>query len=301
MHTPVLLASALEALCIREDGLYVDCTLGRGGHTSAILERLGSAGRVIALDRDQEAITAATAMGEDQRLELVHDKFSNIGKLLSNRNMQGKVHGALMDLGVSSPQLDDSSRGFSFRGDGPLDMRMDLTTGMPAASWLNSASAQEIRECLWTYGEERFARRIAARIVSERDKSPITSTLQLAELVAKAVPRREGRINPATRTFQALRILINDELGELQTALSALAEALAIGGRLVVISFHSLEDRMVKRFMRQSGRGDEMGITLLAPPKYRPLVRKPITPDDAEIAANPRARSARMRIMERFA
>src|SRR5437868_10101332 len=249
MHEPVLLAETIEALAIRPDGTYMDGTFGRGGHSRAILERLGPQGRLIALDRDPEAERAAQDI-RDPRFRFVRRAFSEIRDVLGEE----KVHGMLFDLGVSSPQLDDPRRGFSFRADGPLDMRMDPTQGESAAQWLARAEEQQIREAIRDYGEERFAKQIAAAIVAARGREPLVRTRQLADLVAKAVRTREPGQDPATRTFQALRIHVNRELEEVSLMLPQALARLAEGGRFAVISFHSLEDRIVKRFMQSLAR-----------------------------------------------
>src|SRR5919199_4802979 len=249
MHEPVLLAEALEGLAIRPDGLYVDGTFGRGGHSRAILERLGASGSLLALDRDPEAERAARAIS-DPRFTFVRSAFSALGGVLAGR----KANGMLFDLGVSSPQLDDPARGFSFRRDGPLDMRMDPQAGESAAQWLARAEEQQIREVIRDYGEERFAKQIAAAIVTARRREPLLRTRQLADLVARAVRTREPGQDPATRTFQALRIHVNRELEEVSLMLPQALGALAEGGRLAVISFHSLEDRIVKRFLQSASR-----------------------------------------------
>ena len=262
-HVPVLLEETLQALKVRKDGFYVDATCGRGGHTQAILEKLGPQGRVLALDRDPQAVTAVRARcAGDARIEVQQAAFSRLGHLLGERNLNGRVHGVLLDLGVSSPQLDEPARGFSFRHDGPLDMRMDPTSGVSAAQWINAAPEEEISRVLHEYGEERYARRIARVIVRERAQSPLTTTRQLAELIARAVPSRERSKDPATRSFQAIRIFINRELEEIEQTLPQAVQALASGGRLVVISFHSLEDRIVKRFLRAEAKGEELPLEL---------------------------------------
>lgn len=302
-HRPVLCDAALEALAIRPDGLYIDGTYGRGGHAAAILEQLGPEGRLWVVDRDPEAVAAAREqLGEDARVTIIADSFAHLGEHLEAAGLNGSVDGILLDLGVSSPQLDQGERGFSFRHDGPLDMRMDPTRGEDAASWLARVEEKELVRVLRDYGEERFARRIARAIIAARAEEPITTTGRLAALIAEAVPRREPGRDPATRTFQALRIAINDELGELDRVLPVALEALARGGRLAIISFHSLEDRRVKRFMRDEARGD-------APPDM-PLredqIRRRLTlvggarrAGEAEVDENPRARSAVLRVAER--
>ena len=301
-HTTVLREEAVEGLNVQGSGVYVDCTFGRGGHSRAILARLGSAGRVIAFDRDPAAIGAGATVA-DPRLRLVHAAFGELKATLAQLGV-ARVNGVLLDLGVSSPQVDDAARGFSFRTDGPLDMRMDSTRGITAAEWLATAAENVIREVIENHGEERFAKQIAAAIVAARARGPIGTTRQLALLVAQAVPTREPRQDPATRTFQALRIHVNQELEELSLVLPQSVELLAAGGRLVVISFHSLEDRIVKRFMRGEARPDRLPLRLpvrareLAPPRLR-IVGRARRPSPEEVTANPRARSAVMRVAER--
>jgi len=301
-HTAVLQEQAVEGLKVRSDGCYVDCTFGRGGHSRQILARLGKAGRLIALDRDPHAVAAGGEIS-DGRFRMLHGRFSRLTELAAGAGVAA-ADGILLDLGVSSPQLDDPARGFSFRFDAPLDMRMDPGTGITAAEWLARASEQEIREVIRNHGEERFAKPIAAAIVAARARGPVGTTRQLAALVAKAVPAREPSQDPATRTFQALRIHINQELEELPLALPKCVELLKPGGRLVVISFHSLEDRIVKRFLRDNARADPLPARLplrareLPQPRLR-LVGRAIRPSAAEVAANPRARSAVMRIAEK--
>lgn len=303
-HVPVLLEEALQALTLRQDGLYVDATCGRGGHSGAMLARLGAHGRVLALDRDPEAVRAVRArFAADARFEIHQVPFSQMQPLLHARGLVGRVDGILFDLGVSSPQLDAPARGFSFMREGPLDMRMDPTQGESAAQWLNRADEVEITRVLRDYGEERFARRIARAIVRERVSAPIVTTRALAELVARAVPTRERGKDPATRSFQALRLFINRELEELDTVLPQAVAALAPGGRLAVISFHSLEDRRVKHFLRAEAKGAEPppGLPVRAQSLHTrlKLVGKAIRPSDAEVARNPRARSAVLRVAER--
>ena len=257
-HQPVLLAEVLTGLSIKPDGIYVDGTFGRGGHAGAILAVLGPEGRLLAMDRDPEAIRSAEQQfGDDPRFEIVQGAFTMLSNMIAQRQLQGRVNGLLLDLGVSSPQLDDASRGFSFSEDGPLDMRMDPASGISAAKWLETASESEISRVLKTYGEERFSRRIARSIVETRHESPLQTTRQLAGLVAAAVPVREKNKHPATRSFQAIRIFINSELDEIAAVLDQVIEVLAPQGRLAVISFHSLEDRIVKRFIRDEYRGEQ--------------------------------------------
>ena len=301
-HTPVLLERAVEELKVRADGVYVDCTFGRGGHSRAILARLGSRGRLIALDRDPEAVEAGQAI-RDARFTMLHGAFSSLGALLEARGIE-RVNGILLDVGVSSPQLENAERGFSFRTDAPLDMRMDPSRGVMASQWLAGASEREIGEVIRNYGEERFAKQIAAAIVAARARGPLATTRQLAAIVAQAVPTREPRQDPATRTFQAIRIHINQELEELSLVLPQCVELLAPAGRLVVVSFHSLEDRIVKRLLRQHATSDAPPPRVpvrardIAPPRLK-LVGRAQHPSAAEIAANPRARSAVMRVAER--
>jgi 16S rRNA (cytosine1402-N4)-methyltransferase len=300
-HRTVLLEEAVDALAIRADGVYVDATFGRGGHSRLILDRLGPRGRLIALDRDPEAVAAATRIS-DARFNVVHASFTELAGALDRFGLKG-VDGVLLDLGVSSPQLDDAARGFSFRRDGPLDMRMDTSRGQTAAQWLDTASEAEIREVIRDYGEERFAKQIAKAIVAARQRGPVVTTGQLADIVGAAVRTREKNKDPATRTFQAVRIYLNQELAHLSLALPQILELLTPGARLAVISFHSLEDRIVKQFMRNAARTD-MPIRLplrereLPQPRLR-LMGKPVRPSADEITANPRARSATLRVAER--
>ncbi|MGD8235891.1 MAG: 16S rRNA (cytosine(1402)-N(4))-methyltransferase RsmH [Chromatiales bacterium] len=303
-HAPVLLDESLDALAIREDGIYIDCTFGRGGHSAAILAKLGDKGRLIALDRDNDAVASASKrLGGDPRFVIEHASFDRLADIATRHGVAGKVDGVLLDLGVSSPQLDDARRGFSFMNDGPLDMRMDTGSGMSAAEWLGNASEREIRDVLRTYGEERFAGRIAHAIVTARQEAPLMTTLQLARLVEKAVPRREKGKHPATRTFQAIRIRINHELEQLESVLGQVIDVLAQGGRLVVISFHSLEDRIVKRFLRKYSTPPKLprGVPVMAQEEVTllRLVGKSIVPSAKELASNPRARSSRLRVAER--
>jgi 16S rRNA (cytosine1402-N4)-methyltransferase len=297
-----MLQAAVESLKVRADGVYVDCTFGRGGHSREILARLGEHGRLIAMDRDPAAIAAHGGI-VDERLKLVHQKFSALREVLADCGV-AQVHGILLDLGMSSPQLDDGARGFSFRFDAPLDMRMDTSSGATAAEWLADADEREIREVIRNYGEERFAKQIAAAIVAARAGHPVTTTRELAGLVAKVVRTREPGQDPATRTFQALRIYINQELEELINVLPQCVAALAPEGRLVVISFHSLEDRIVKRFMREQSQPPQMPARLPLraadlPHPMLSLVGKLQRPAHDEVAGNPRARSAVMRVAER--
>jgi 16S rRNA (cytosine1402-N4)-methyltransferase len=301
-HTPVLLEEVIDALNVRASGSYVDCTFGRGGHSRALLARLGKTGRLIALDRDVTAVTAGREI-VDERFHLVHAAFCELRSVLETLGVRA-VDGVLLDLGMSSAQLDDPERGFSFRRPGPLDMRMDTSRGQTAAQWLAAAGEREIGEVIGRYGEERFAKQIAAAIVAARARGPLASTQQLAAIVAKAVRTREAGQDPATRTFQALRIHINQELTQLSLVLPQAVEVLNPGGRLAVISFHSLEDRIVKQFMREEARSDRLpqGLPVRQrdlPPARLRIVGKPVRPSRQEVDLNPRARSAIMRVAER--
>lgn len=301
-HVTVLLEEAVESLAIKKDGVYVDATFGRGGHSRRILEELGDAGRLIALDRDPQAVAAGELIS-DRRFCLLHRAFGEIAQALAEIGV-ATVDGILFDIGVSSPQIDDGERGFSFRHDAPLDMRMDTTQGETAAEWLARADLREITEVIRNYGEERFAFQIAKKIVSARLERPIDTTGRFAALVRETVRTREPGQDPATRSFQALRIHINQELRQLEVALPQARDLLRPGGRLVVISFHSLEDRIVKNFMRTQSTVDNLprGLPLRAdqlPPPGMRLVGKARRPGEAEVAANPRARSAVMRVAEK--
>ncbi|HUU73923.1 MAG TPA: 16S rRNA (cytosine(1402)-N(4))-methyltransferase RsmH [Burkholderiales bacterium] len=302
-HKTVLLREAVSALNIKTDGIYVDGTFGRGGHSREVLSRLGRNGRVIALDRDPQAVAAAAQL-RDARLTVRRARFSALTAVLRELAVE-RVDGVLLDLGVSSPQLDQAQRGFSFRKDGPLDMRMDPESGPSAADWLMQASEKEIGEVIRNYGEERFAKQIARAIVKARSQRPLERTGELAEIVAKAVPSREPRQDPATRTFQAIRIFINQELEELEMTLPQTVACLNPGARLVVISFHSLEDRIVKRFMVKLARPEvprRLPLRESEMPKGSlELVGKPVRANEREIAENPRARSAIMRVAQRRA
>ncbi|PFG09816.1 16S rRNA (cytosine(1402)-N(4))-methyltransferase RsmH [Marinobacter sp. LV10MA510-1] len=304
-HRSVLLDSAVDLLLTDSGGRYVDATFGRGGHSRMILERLAENGALLGIDKDPQAIDEArTLAAADSRFNAFHGSFADLGHALKQAHWP-QVEGVLMDLGVSSPQLDDASRGFSFMRQGPLDMRMNPQQAPSAAEWLASADEKVIADVIFKYGEERFSRRIARLIVERRAEAPITTTLELAELAAKAVPKKEKHKHPATRTFQAIRIFINRELEDLELGLKAAAEKLAPGGRLVVISFHSLEDRLVKRFMRDLARGPQMpkGIPVTAAEEssaYR-LIGKASKAASDEVSDNVRARSAVMRVLERRA
>jgi 16S rRNA (cytosine1402-N4)-methyltransferase len=305
-HEPVMLGEVLQQLAIRAEGTYIDGTYGRGGHALPVLQRLGTGGRLLVMDRDPAAIAhARRALGSDPRAAVAHGSFGALGEQVERRGWQGTVDGVLLDLGLSTPQLESSGRGFSFRRDEPLDMRFDPGSGRAAQDWLNSAPQQEIERVLREYGEERFARRVAAAVVRERQHAPIADSGRLRELVAGALPSRERDKHPATRTFQALRIQTNDELGELRRALPAATGALRTGGRLVVISFHSLEDRIVKRYLRAESLAPPAPVELPhARAAFRPrlrLVGRALKPGAAEVARNPRARSAVLRVAERLA
>ena len=304
-HRPVLLDEVLEGLDIQADGVYVDGTFGRGGHAGAILQELGPDGRLLAMDRDPHAVKSAVIQyGNDPRFEIERGNFARLGQVVADRQLQGRVNGLLLDLGVSSPQLDDAGRGFSFSDDGPLDMRMDPGSGESAAQWLAGASERAIADMLKVYGEERFARRIAGKIVETRRETAIATTRQLAELVAATVPVRERNKHPATRTFQAIRIYINRELEELESVLAQVPDVLAVHGRLAVISFHSLEDRMVKRFIRREYQGEQLPPDLpVMVSQHRPRLKplgKAIRPGRDEVGQNPRSRSAVLRLAERL-
>jgi 16S rRNA (cytosine1402-N4)-methyltransferase len=304
-HQPVMLKETLDALNVVADGYYADGTFGRGGHSRAILARLGATGHLLVMDKDPEAIASAHAQFEqDARVVVRHGSFRYLDRELSALGWQGKMDGILLDLGVSSPQLDDAQRGFSFREDGPLDMRMDSSSGRSAAEWLASADEQDIATVLKEYGEERYARRIARAIVQARSGAPINTTRQLAAIVAAANPGWEPGKDPATRSFQAIRIFINGELDDLRACLPQMLDMLRPGGRLVVISFHSLEDRIVKRFIRDQARGDnyppDLPVThVQMNARLRPI-GKAQYPSAEEVADNARARSAVLRIAERL-
>jgi 16S rRNA (cytosine1402-N4)-methyltransferase len=308
-HRPVLFNEVLEALAIEPDGIYVDGTFGRGGHAGGILDRLGDKGRLLAIDKDPQAVAEArNRFGGDSRFEITQGSFTQLGQLVQKGGwlQAGGVNGVLLDLGVSSPQLDDPDRGFSFRQDGYLDMRMDPTVGQSAAEWLASADEYDIRKVLFEYGEERFAKRIVRAIVRAREVAPIRTTAQLANLIRGAIPAKyhdKGK-DPATRSFQGIRIFINDELNDVKVCLPQALQVLKPQGRLLVISFHSLEDRIVKRFMRKEARGDDFPPDLPVPqsaltPRIK-LIGKPVKASEQELAENPRARSAVLRVAERL-
>ncbi|MDX7991652.1 16S rRNA (cytosine(1402)-N(4))-methyltransferase RsmH [Xenorhabdus littoralis] len=304
-HTSVLLDEAVNGLNIQEDGIYIDGTFGRGGHSRLILSKLGPNGRLMAIDRDPQAIEASKAI-TDTRFSITHGPFSELATYVEDAGLVGKINGVLLDLGVSSPQLDDPERGFSFMRDGPLDMRMDPTRGQSAATWLMKAEAEDIAWVLKTFGEERFAKRIARAIVARNQEQPMTRTRELAELIAQASPVKEKHKHPATRSFQAIRIYINSELEEIERALDGTLHVLAPQGRLSVISFHSLEDRIVKRFIRQNSQGAQVPAGLpLTETQLKALGGRSLKsigkmkPSEDEVATNPRARSSVLRFAEK--
>ena len=306
-HQSVLLDEAVQALVHSPSGIYVDGTFGRGGHSSEILSKLNTEGHLLAIDRDEEAVNyGRNIFSGDPRIDIALSNFSNLKTLVLERNWQNRVSGVLLDLGVSSPQLDQAERGFSFQRNGPLDMRMSQHAGESAAEWLNRADADEIADVLWSYGDERFSRRIARAILREREIEPIETTARLADIVRSTIPGYDPKKDAATRSFQAIRIFINDELGELKALLADVVDLLAPGGRLVVISFHSLEDRLVKRFIKENStpprlhRDIPVRNEVAAPVKLHAL-GKAIKAEQSEIDVNPRSRSAVMRIAERVA
>tara|TARA_R110000868_G_scaffold410505_4_gene698790 strand:+ start:19164 stop:20102 length:939 start_codon:yes stop_codon:yes gene_type:complete len=304
-HKPVLLNESITGLAIRPEGTYIDCTFGRGGHSSAILRQLGEKGRLLALDKDPEAMIAAKLV-DDNRFQFCADSFTGLQSLIEGEGLVGNVDGILFDLGVSSPQLDDATRGFSFQHDGPLDMRMDTEHGMSVAQWLTQTDAKQLAEVLREYGEERHAKRIANAVMEAQQQQPITTTKQLSDIVSRANPSWEKHKHPATRAFQGLRIFINDELNELQTALAQSLNVLAVGGRLSVISFHSLEDRIAKQFIAKHSTRQTSGPKGLPlrddqiPPAALKKVGKAIKAGPDELAHNPRSRSAVLRIAEKL-
>ncbi|MGO4503927.1 MULTISPECIES: 16S rRNA (cytosine(1402)-N(4))-methyltransferase RsmH [unclassified Dyella] len=302
VHIPVMLGEAVEGLAVQAGGRYLDGTFGRGGHARAVLSRLGPDGRLMLMDRDPQAIATAQAeFASDPRVSIRHANFSSMAEW---DETAGGLDGILLDLGVSSPQLDEAARGFSFMADAPLDMRMDTTQGESAADFLAHASEKELADVLWNYGDERFSRKIARAIVEDRVENPITRTGQLASLIERLIGRREPGKHPATRSFQALRIHVNGELDALEHGLNAALELLKVGGRLSIISFHSLEDRAVKLFIRDhSGRvqGSRRGPPVAAAPARLAAVGKAQFPSDAELSVNPRARSAVLRVAEKLA
>lgn len=305
-HVTVLLNEAVDALVVDPNGAYIDGTFGRGGHSGLIVKKLSESGRLLAVDRDPDAIAAGKArFRNESRLCFRHSEFSNIAALTDELDWTGSVSGILLDLGMSSPQIDSPERGFSFMNDGPLDMRMDPSSGLSASEWLQVVDMEDLVDVIKGYGEERFGRRIATAIIERRQDGPIETTAELAKIIDEAIPVRDPHKNPATRTFQAIRIQVNSELDEIETALASALKLLAIGGRLVVISFHSLEDRMVKRFMRNNSRAAPLPKEIpFAPEADAPPLRllgKAIKPSADEIRQNPRSRSAVMRIAEKVA
>ncbi len=306
-HITVLLEEAVEGLALRADGCYLDGTFGRGGHSRLILERLGPGGRLLGFDKDPQAIATGQALAaDDGRFVIVQRSFAELGDEVVTRSLAGQVDGILLDLGVSSPQLDDPERGFSFLNDGPLDMRMNPDRGQSAAQWIASASEDEIARVFKDYGEERFAKRMARAVVQRRAEKPFERTADLAAVLTAANPAWEKGKNPATRAFQGIRIHVNNELGDLEQGLDAALEALAVGGRLVVISFHSLEDRIVKQFMRKHAKGEadklprDLPVRLATFEPRLKLLGKPQYASDEELKANPRSRSAVMRVAEKL-
>lgn len=304
LHLPVLHGEVLEALAVKASGLYLDATFGRGGHARSILDALGPDGRLIVLDRDPQAIEVAKNLfGDDQRVTIIRGSFEMLGELAREHGISA-LDGLLFDLGVSSPQLDEAERGFSFQKDGPLDMRMDNQEGMTAAQWLAEATEDEINQVLWRYGEEKHARRISRAILRRREEKPFERTADLAAVISSAVPRSRERKHPATRTFQAIRIHLNREMQSLESGLDAALEILAPGGRLCVISFHSLEDRMVKRFIRGHSRPDPVYAGLPNIPEHAQarmaVVGKSVTASEQELDENPRSRSATLRVGEKL-
>ncbi|MDH4557653.1 16S rRNA (cytosine(1402)-N(4))-methyltransferase RsmH [Pseudomonas sp. BN417] len=306
-HITVLLEEAVEGLALRADGCYLDGTFGRGGHSRLILERLGPGGRLLGFDKDPQAIATGQALAaEDGRFVIVQRSFAELGDEVRVQGLDGKVDGVLLDLGVSSPQLDDPERGFSFLNDGPLDMRMNPDRGQSAAQWIASASEEEIARVFKDYGEERFAKRMARAVVQRRAEKPFERTADLAAVLTAANPAWEKGKNPATRAFQGIRIHVNNELGDLEQGLDAALEALAVGGRLVVISFHSLEDRIVKQFMRKHAKGEADKLPRDLPVRHAvfeprlKLLGKPQYASEEELKANPRSRSAVMRVAEKL-
>ena len=306
-HITVLLDEAVEALDVRVDGCYLDGTFGRGGHSRLLLSKLGPDGRLLGFDKDPQAIATGQALAaEDGRFVIVQRSFAEMAAVIAEQGLAGKVQGVLMDLGVSSPQLDDPERGFSFMNDGPLDMRMDPTRGVSAAEFIAQASEEEIARVFKEYGEERFARRMARAVVLRREAEPFLRTGDLAEVLKVANPAWEKGKNPATRAFQGLRIHVNNELGDLEAGLEAALDALEVGGRLVVISFHSLEDRIVKLFMRRLSKGEADNLPRNLPVRFEAFVPKikvhgkPQFASEAELKANPRSRSAVMRVAEKL-
>ncbi len=306
-HISVLLEEAISGLDIKPDGIYIDCTFGRGGHSGVILSKLSEQGRLIAIDRDPTAIIAAEKFADDKRFLIEHHGFAELENIVDKHQLTQKIDGILLDLGVSSPQLDDADRGFSFMKDGPLDMRMDTTRGKTAAEWIAVADVEDITWVLRTFGEEKHAWRIANAIVDAREETPFTRTAQLAKLIQTTAPQREIKKHPATRSFQAIRIYINSELEQIEKVLASSLSVLAEGGRLVVISFHSLEDRLVKQFMKKHSQGKQVprGLPIseaeLQKGKKLSLVGRRLKPSETEVAENVRSRSSVLRIAQRLA
>ncbi len=304
-HTSVLLQECLDGLAIKPDGIYIDATFGRGGHSGEILSQLGEQGRLIAFDRDPQAIEAAKRFADDKRFTIVHSPFADMADVIESMSLTGEIDGVLMDLGVSSPQLDDAERGFSFLRDGPLDMRMDTSRGQSAAEWLAEADEQDITQVIKEFGEEKFGKRIAHAIVNERKVNPITRTSELVRIIDQAMPVKDKFKHPATRTFQGIRIYINAELEQLRVGLKAATAILKPKGRMAVISFHSLEDRLVKRFMKEQSKGKAVphGLPLtqqeIDADKVLSLIGKAIKPGEDELAVNVRSRSAVLRVAEK--
>ncbi len=306
-HISVLLEESISGLAIKPDGIYIDCTFGRGGHSGLILENLGPNGRLIAVDRDPTAIAAAEKYAADERFIIEHHGFADLQMIVDKHELSEKIDGILLDLGVSSPQLDEAERGFSFMKDGPLDMRMDTSRGQTAAEWLAVADVEDITWVLRTFGEEKHAWRIANAIVDEREVTPLTRTGQLAQLIKKTAPQREIKKHPATRSFQAIRMYINSELEQIEKVLAASLSVLSTGGRLVVISFHSLEDRLVKQFMKKHSQGKKVprGMPIseveLNKGKNLSLIGRKLKPSKDEVEENVRSRSSVLRVAERLA
>ena len=304
-HTSVLLQECLDGLAIKTDGIYIDATFGRGGHSGEILKQLGSNGRLIAFDRDPQAIEAAARFADDERFEIVHSAFGDMAEVIEQMGLTQQIDGVLMDLGVSSPQLDDAERGFSFLRDGPLDMRMDTSRGLSAADWLNSADEQDITQVIKEFGEEKFGKRIAHAIVNYRQQQPLARTSELVTIIDQAMPVKDKFKHPATRTFQGIRIYINAELEQLRVGLKAATGILRPGGRMAVISFHSLEDRLGKRFMKEQSKGKALppGLPVtqaeIDADKVLTLIGKAIKPGEEELKHNVRSRSAVLRVAEK--
>jgi 16S rRNA (cytosine1402-N4)-methyltransferase len=305
-HTSVLLQETIDGLNVEPSGVYVDATFGRGGHSRALLAKLGPEGRLIAIDRDTAAIEAAKSFSDDPRFSIHHRPFADIATLITELNLHQEIDGILMDIGVSSPQLDNAERGFSFQKDGPLDMRMDTSSGQSAAQWLNSASLEDITYVLKQYGEEKFGKRIAHAVLEQREIKPLATTSEFAKLIDQAMPVKDKHKHPATRSFQGVRIFINGELEQLEQGLVGATEVLKPGGRLAVISFHSLEDRMVKRFIREQSQGKKYPSKLpmtqseLDAGKVLKTIGKATKPSASEVALNPRARSSVLRVAEKL-